>query len=151
MEAFNVVVPPAVQRGVEGLAGKRAGYANVRRLLGADPCHGDLRAYRLSGPLAPVVCGVRLRKGYRLAFTTQPPLAPADDNRTRVIVLYVGKREAGHRSGEDVWDVLHDLFGVDNPPSGHLKPPCCEKDVPEIGQTDLDAFLRALRRLQRGR
>jgi hypothetical protein len=140
-----------VQREVEALAGRSAGYANVRRQLGHNPCDDDLNAYRLSGPLAPVVCGVRLKRGYRLAFTTQPPPPPAEDDRTRVVILYVGKREAGHRRDDDVWDVLHDLFGIDNPLSGHRKPPCCEEGLPEIGNADLDAFLKALRRLQRGR
>lgn len=144
-------MPPAVHREIESLAGKSAGYANARRLLGADPCQGELGAYRLSGPLAPVVCGARLKNGYRLAFTTQPPMVPADDGRTRVVVLYVGKREAGHRTQSDVWDVIHDLFGVDNPPSGHHKPPCCASDVPAIGDKELESFLMALRQLQRGR
>jgi hypothetical protein len=150
-EAFNVLIPPAVQTEVSKLAGKRVGYGDVRRQLGADPCDAALKAYRLSGPLQPVVCGVRLKRGYRLAFTTQSPLAPGDDNRTLVIVLYVGKREPGHRTDNDIWDLLHDLFGVENPPAGHNKPACCEGALPEITDADLDDFLRALGRLQRGR
>lgn len=94
---------------------------------------------------------VRLKRGYRLAFTTQSPLVPSDDHRVVVVVLYVGKREPGHRTNDDVWDVLHDLFGVDNPRAGHHKPPCCTGDLPEIADKDLDDFLRALRRFQRGR
>lgn len=150
-EAFNVLVPPPVQAEINALAGKRAGYGNARRLLGTDPCHPDLKAYRLSGPLAPVVCGAHLKQGYRLAFTTQSPLVPDEDDRTLVVVLYVGKREPGHRTKNDVWDVLHDLFHVENPPSGHDKPPCCDTAMPQIDDNDLDAFLTALRRLQRGR
>ena len=114
-EPFNVLVPPPVQRQVEALAGRKAGYQNVRRLLGVDPCHTDLKAYRLSGPLAPIVCGLHLKRGYRLAFTTQPPLVPSEDPRTQVVVLYVGKREPGHRTETDVWDVLHDLFDSREP------------------------------------
>jgi hypothetical protein len=151
VEAFNVLVPRPVQRQVEALAGKKAGYQAVRQLLGADPCHPDLNAYRLSGPLAPIVCGLHLKRGYRLAFTTQPPLVPKDDARTQVVVLYVGKREPGHRSQTDVWDILHDLFDVKNPPSGHEKPPCCQNDLPAIEGDFLSAFLKALRRVQRGR
>ena len=150
-EAFSVLVPPAVQAEIDKLAGKRAGYGAVRRQLGADPCDETLAAYRLSGPLEPVVCGVHLKRGYRLAFTTQPPLVPADDDRVVVIVLYVGKREPGHRTDDDIWDILHDLFGVENPPAGHQKPPCCEGALPKIVDTQLDDFLRALRRFQRGR
>jgi hypothetical protein len=97
------------------------------------------------------VCGVHLKRGYRLAFTTQPPLVPNDDDRTVVIVLYVGKREPGHRTDNDVWDLFHDLFGLENPPAGHEKPPCCKGALPEITDADLDGFLRALSRLQRGR
>ena len=131
-EPFNVLVPPPVQRQINALAGKRAGYQNVRTLLGIDPCHPDLKAYRLSGPLAPVVCGLHLKRGYRLAFTTQPPLTPKQDARIQVVVLYAGRREPGHRTNSDVWDVLHDLFAVDNPPAGHDKPPCCHGHLPAI-------------------
>jgi hypothetical protein len=150
-EPFNVLVPSPVQREVEALAGKRAGYQDVRKLLGIDPCHADLRAYRLSGPLAPIVCGLHLKRGYRLAFTTQPPLAPSEDVRTQVVVLYVGKREPGHRTDTDVWDVLHDLFAVDNPPAGHDKPPCCQGSLPAVDPEVLSTFLKALRQVQRGR
>lgn len=150
-EPFNVLVPPPVQRQVEALAGRKAGYQDVRRLLGADPCHTDLTAYRLSGPLAPIVCGLHLKRGYRLAFTTQPPLAPSEDARTQVVVLYVGKREPGHRTETDVWDVLHDLFDVGNPPAGHDKPPCCQGSLPVVDPEVLNTFLKALRRVQRGR
>ncbi len=150
-EPFNVLVPPPVQRQVEALSGKKAGYQNVRRLLGVDPCHTDLKAYRLSGPLAPVVCGLHLKRGYRLAFTTQPPLTPRDDPRTQVVVLYVGKREPGHRTETDVWDILHELFDVKNPPTGHDKPPCCQSGFPAADPEVLNTFLKALRRVQRGR
>jgi hypothetical protein len=131
-EPFNVLVPPPVQRQVEALSGKKAGYQNVRKLLGINPCHTDLKAYRLSGPLAPVVCGLHLKRGYRLAFTTQPPLTPNEDPRTQIVVLYVGKREPGHRTQTDVWDVLHDLFDVENPPAGHDKPACCQSGLPAV-------------------
>jgi hypothetical protein len=139
-----------VRREIDALAGKGAGYSNARRLLGIDPCAEELAAYRLSGPLAPIVCGVQLKRGYRLAFTTQPPLAPAEDDRLRVVILYVGKREPRHRDS-DVWTLLHDLFGVDYPPSGHHKPACCTDQLPEIDQDQLDGFIASLRRLQRGR
>ncbi|WP_445149863.1 hypothetical protein [Baekduia sp. Peel2402] len=150
-EPFAVVIPPPVQVEVEKLAGRSAGYGDTRRLLGQDPCQPALKAYRLSGPLEPVVCGVRLKRGYRLAFTTQPPLVPKEDARRRVVVLYVGKREPGHRGDDDVWDLLHDLFGTKNPPVGHDKPPCCAQQLPEIRDEALDAFVAKLRRVQRGR
>jgi hypothetical protein len=66
-------------------------------------------------------------------------------------VLYVGKREPGHRTKGDVWDVLHDLFAVKNPPAGHRKPPCCQQALPTINDDELAAFLTTLRRVQRGR
>jgi len=132
------------------LAGKQAGYADARRLLGIDPCSAELGAYRLSGPLAPIVCGVHLKRGYRLAFTTQQPFTLADDDRLRVVILYVGKREPGRRAS-DVWQLLHELFAVDNPPTGHQKPPCCAEDLPDIDQDQLDDFIVNLRRLQRRR
>ena len=68
-----------------------------------------------------------------------------------VVVLYVGDRDLeGARSG-DIWTVLHDLFGVENPPSDHHKPPCCEDGFPQIDDSVLDNFMDNLRRLQRGR
>lgn len=66
-------------------------------------------------------------------------------------MLYVGKRQAGHRSDDDVWDVLHELFGVENPPAEHRKPACCDGGLPEIDDDQLAAFLAELRRAQRGR
>jgi hypothetical protein len=150
-EAFNVLIPRPVQAEVDKLAGKGAGYGHARRQLGIDPCDPALGAYRLSGPLEPIVCGARLKRGYRLAFTTQPALVPSEDDRRVVVLLYVGKREPRHRADVDIWDTIHELFSVENPPAGHDKPPCCSSDLPEIADKDLDNFLRALRRFQRGR
>jgi hypothetical protein len=50
-----------------------------------------------------------------------------------------------------VWDLRHELFSVENPPAGHHKPPCCKNALPAIDDEALDAFLVALRRIQRGR
>lgn len=141
VEPYWVVIPPVVQKLVERLAGRSAGYAEKRRLLGQDPCSDQLGAYRLSGPLEPKACGVHLRNGYRLAFTTQPPLS--EDPRQRVVILYVGKREPRHRD-TDVWTLLHDLFGVTNPPEDHHKPPCCDGGRPELDEADTRAFLKSL-------
>ena len=145
MTAYEVVTPRAVSPLIEGLQGKRAGYREVYEKLQRDPCGHDVGAYRLSGPLEPKVCGVHLRRGYRLAFTMQ---SPEDEGEPpRVVVLYVGKREP--RSRElDVWTVLHDLFGVENPPDDHFKPHCCETDVPDIADAELGAFLKELRGLR---
>jgi hypothetical protein len=94
------------------------------------------------------VCGVHLDRGYRLAFAMQPPETVGQPNR--VVILYVGLREPNHRHS-DIWTILHDLFGVENPPVDHDRPPCCEGSVPEIEQDDLDEFLRDLQRMIRGR
>jgi hypothetical protein len=151
ISAYELVISPPVGVETAKLAGKGAGLGEAARLLAADPCHPALKAYRLSGPLAPVVCGLHLKRGHRLAFSTQPPLVPREDDRTRVVILYVGQREPGHRGHGDVWDLLHDLFGVENPPAGHHKPPCCEAALPVIADEQLEAFLATLRRVQRGR
>lgn len=142
MTAFEVVTPRAVRPLIEALKGRRAGYREVHGKLERDPCADDLGAYRLSGPLEPKVCGVHLRRGYRLAFTMQAP--ETRDGPVRVVVLYVGKREPRHRE-TDVWSVLHDLFGVENPPDRHLKPRCCDTDTPDVDEAELDAFLKQLR------
>lgn len=146
MSGYEVIAPPPVRPFIEALAGKRAGYRDVYDKLERDPCSDDLGAYRLSGPLKPLVCGVHLKRGYRLAFTMQPP--EEKGGQERVIILYVGKREPRH--GEtDIWNVLHDLFGVSNPPDNHLKPKCCEADLPQIGDEELDEFLNAARAFTR--
>jgi hypothetical protein len=145
---FEVVTPRPVRKLVDELVGKRAGYRTVHDQLGRDPCAEQLGAYRLSGPLGPIVCGVHLKRDFRLAFTIQPADAP--DGPTRVVILYVGQREPRHTES-DVWTVLHDLFGVENPPAGHQQPPCCDDGLPEVSQVDLDGFLDELQRMTRGR
>jgi hypothetical protein len=131
---------------IEDLQGKGAGYREAYEKLQRDPCSDELGAYRLSGPLEPIVCGVHLKRGYRLAFTMQPPEKEAGPQR--VVVLYVGLREPRHRE-TDVWTILHDLFDVENPPENHLKPPCCQEDAPDIDHAALDEFLKQLRALRR--
>jgi len=145
---WDIYQPSELDPQLEALAGKRAGLRRRLELLAQDPCHPDVAAYRLSGPLAPVVCGVRLDRGFRMAFTTQPPLTA--DDKPRVVVLYVGKRAPRH-GPTDMWEVLHDLFDVENPAAGHHKPPCCQDSVPAIDPSALDRFLKALRRFNRGR
>ena len=141
-------MPRAVQREVESLAGKGAGYTEARRQLGVDPCDPTLGAYRLSGPLEPIVCGLHLRRGFRIAFTMQPSADGVE--RTAVVILSVGKRQPRQRDG-DIWDLLHDLFEVESPPADHRKPPCCAGSHPRITADALVAFLTSLRKVQRGR
>jgi hypothetical protein len=76
--------------------------------------------------------------------------AEISGQRARVVILHVGQREQRHRQ-RDIWTTLHDLFGVDNPPSGHDRPPCCERNMPEIDQDELDAFVEDLQRMVSGR
>lgn len=148
MPDYEVVTPRPVRRLIDALAGKRAGYQRVYHQLSRDPCALELRAYRLAGPLEPIVCGVHLDRGYRLAFTVQAPDKPGQP--IRVVILYVGQREPHHRQN-DIWTILHELFGVESPPTDHDRPPCCERSVPEIEQDNLDEFLRDLQRMTRGR
>lgn len=146
---WEVVQPHELDPQIAALAGKRAGLQRRLELLARDPCDPELKAYRLSGPLGTRVCGLHLDRGYRLAFTTQPALTR--DDLPTVVLLYVGKREPGHRGKDDIWDLLHDIFGVDNPPSAHDKPACCHTEAPTIDHDALDDFLTRLRRFNRGR
>ncbi len=154
---YNVMIPHLVQHEVEKLVGQRTGYAEVRRQLELDPCNlgappnpDSPKAYRLSGPLKPVVCGTHLRRGYRLAYTVQDD--PGVPSGKRVVILYVGKKDdPAYRDGNDMWDLVHGLFGTTSPPANHLKPPCCEKDWPSITDEQLDAFLANLREFQNRR
>jgi len=150
-------VPREVLIEVAKLAGKQTGLGETSRQLALDPCNlgapnnlSKPKAYRLSGPLQPVVCGTHLRRGYRLAFTVRDnPDAPGGK---QIVVLYVGKKnDPGYEGDNDMWDLVHNLFGVENPEDGHLKPPCCGKDWPNIDDDALDDFLERLRALQRGR
>jgi len=146
---WEIYQPSELDRQLEALAGRRAGLGNCLRLLSQDACHPDVGGYRLSGPLAPVVCGAHLKRGYRIAYSMQLPLTAND--KPRVVVLYVGKREPSHRGATDVWDVLHDLFDVGNPPVGHHKSPCCDAGLPRIDHEALSTFLRALAQADRRR
>jgi hypothetical protein len=137
-----------VRRLIDALAGNGAGYRVVHEQLRRDPCATHLGAYRLSGPLQPIACGVHLKRDFRLAFTVQPP--EPGDGPTRVFVLYVGQREPRH-SQSDACTVVHDLFGVENPPEDHERLPCCDGGLPEISPDELDAFLDELQRMTRGR
>jgi hypothetical protein len=145
---FEVVTPRPGRRLVDELVGQRAGYRTVYEQLRRDPCATQLGAYRLSGPLGPIVCGIHLKRGFRLAFTIQPPDEP--EGATRVVFLYVGQREPRHTES-DVWTVVHGLFGVESPPADHLRPSCCDEGLPEVSQADLDAFLDELQRMTRRR
>ncbi len=144
---LEIYVAPAVQRIIDDLRGKQLGLGHTLRELARDPCSAELDARRLSGPLAPIVCGIHLSQGYRLAFTVQPTTRAHD---ARIVVLYVGKRDTRRRS-RDIWEIVHDLFEVDNPPSEHERPLCCADGLPDIGDAELDDFMVRLRRLLRGR
>jgi hypothetical protein len=144
---LEIYVAPAVQRVIDDLRGKRLGLGHTLRKLARDPCSAELDARRLSGPLAPVVCGIRLSQGYRLAFTVQQKTRAHD---TRIVVLYVGKRDTRRRS-RDIWEIVHDLFEVENPPEEHDRPPCCADGTPSITDAEFDDFMVRLRRLLRRR
>lgn len=139
---------------IDALKGHSAGYQTAYEQLSNDPCvafskkDGSTRpfAYRLSGPLEPKVCGVHLKNGYRLAFTMHPSDDPACEGA--VEILYVGGRDTRDRS-RDIWTVVHDLFGEQNPSAGHLRPPCCEDTQPTINEAELADFMKRLRRLIR--
>jgi hypothetical protein len=73
MPSYEVVTPRAVRKLIDDLAGKRAGYRVIHEQLARDPCAGELAAYRLSGPFEPIVCGVHLKRAFRLAFTIRSP------------------------------------------------------------------------------
>jgi hypothetical protein len=149
---WKVVARRAVRPLIDDLKGERAGYAAAYEQLARDPCaiypggsDGDARpfAYRLSGPLERKVCGVHLRNGYRLAFTMT---ASDDPQYVGVVeVLYVGTRDTRDRS-RDVWDIVHDLFEVQNPRAGHLRPPCCEGQLPDMEESEIQEFMDRLRR-----
>jgi len=152
---WEVVVRRAVRPLIDALAGKRTGYRDAYEQLQQDPClvrstpQGPRPfAYRLSGPLEPKVCGVHLKRDYRLAFSMQP--AEDEEYEGRVMILYAGKRDTRERS-HDIWQIVHDLFDTENPSAGHLRPPCCDEGRPHLDEMELVEFMDRLRRLLRGR
>jgi hypothetical protein len=145
---FDVFTPRPVRQLIDELAGKGAGYRTVYEQLRRDLCAPIPVRIGSQGPLEPIVCGVHLKRGFRLAFTIQPP--EARDGSTRVVILYADQREPHHRQS-DIWTVVHDLFGVENPPEDHHRRPCCDGGLPRISQDELEAFLDELQRLTRGR
>jgi hypothetical protein len=152
---WDVVVRRELRPLIDALAGKRAGYVDAYAQLQRDPCveyptaKGKRPfAYRLSGPLEPKVCGVRLKWGYRLAFTMRA--STEEKYQGRVEVLYVGKRDTRDRA-RDVWQIVHDLFDVENPPADHVRPPCCELGLPAVDERELAEFMDALSKLLRGK
>jgi len=148
------VVRREVEPLIDALKGRRAGYGNAVRQLEIDPCaeferpDGEPRpfAYRLSGPLEPKVCGVHLNRDYRLAFTMRQP--DRDEIDGIVEILFVGRRDTRDHS-KDTWQIVHDLFGEENPPAGQLRPPCCQGGLPELAPQELDEFMQRLRRFVR--
>jgi hypothetical protein len=153
---WDVIVRRELRPLIDALKGKKTGYPAAYQQLCRDPCAefptADGRtapfAYRLSGPLRPKVCGTHVKRGYRLAFS----MRPSDDDRYEGIVeiLYVGTRDTRDRS-KDTWTIVHDLFGEQNPPDQHLRPPCCQDGLPVIDEDELAEFMRRLRRLLRPR
>jgi len=141
---------------VDDLKGKRTGYGAAFTQLGKGFCvefpmkDGGARpfAYRLSGPLQPRVCGVHLKNDYRLAFTARTP-HDADPNLNGYVeVLYVGTRDTRDRT-EDVWDIVHGLFEVENPKTDHLRPPCCEGSLPSMDEAEVQAYMKRLAKFLR--
>lgn len=155
---WEVLVRRELRPLIDDLKGKKTGYADAYAQLQRDPCaiyppgkdgeDGRPFAYRISGPLEPKVCGTRLKRDHRLAFSIQRP--NKDDSDGIVIVLYAGPRNHRQRK-QDVWTIMHDLFDVQNPPEDHLRPPCCEGGLPHIDEAELDEFMARLGRLLRGR
>ena len=108
--------------------------------------YGRAFAYRLSGPLAAKVCGVHLTRGWRLAFTLRE--ADRDGIDGVVDILFVGPRETRRREN-DIWTVVHDLFGEENPPAGHRHPRYCQDGTPTIDIGEIAEYVDRLRRFLR--
>jgi hypothetical protein len=151
---WKVVVRDELRHLVDDANRHKTAYPAAYAQLQRDPClifHGKGRpfAYRLTGPLGDMVCGVKLKNRYRLAFAMRQ--ADDDEHDGIVDVLYVGPRHTRDRAQRDVWQIVHELFGVANPPTGHLKRPCCESGLPDIDTQELDEFMASLRKFLRPR
>jgi hypothetical protein len=149
---WKVIARSQVRPLIGAASRSRAGYPAAYVQLERDPCHthpsGRPFAYRITGPLGTKVCGLHLKNGYRLAFSTRESEDPSYEGI--VEVLYVGTRDTRDRS-RDVWNIVHDLFGAENPRAGHERPACCRDGLPRVSDEELEEFTARLRRLLRGR
>ena len=153
---WDVKVHPEVRPLIDALKGNKSGYSDAYKQLVSNPCaelptkDGKSRpfAYRLSGPLQERVCGLHLKRGYRLAFTMHDP--ETEEHEGIVEVLYAGTRDTRKRA-KDAWTIVHHICDEENPPSGHLKPPCCQSGRPDMDEDKLGEVMDRLRRLRLGR
>ena len=149
---WDVIVRDELRHLIDDAERHKTAYPAAYEQLRRDPClifDGSARPFacRLTGPLGDKVCGVKLKNKYRLAFTMRPAEDAGHDGI--VDVLYVGPRETRNRTHRDIWEIVHDLFGVANPPAGHLKDPCCKSGLPDIDPDELDEFMARLRKFLR--
>jgi hypothetical protein len=133
------------------LQGKRAGLREALAKLEHDPCATD--AYKLVGPLRDRVCGLHMRRDYRLAFSF---VADAEDEQGKgrkvVAVLAIDAKTSGPHGGQPAaFELVHEIF--DEPfTAGTLKrEPCCTQQRPQISQVELEDAMALLRRLSRRR
>jgi len=133
------------------LQGKRAGLREALAKLEHDPCATD--AYKLVGPLRDRVCGLHMRRDYRLAFSF---VADAEGkqgkSREVVAVLAIGAKTSGpHGSPPAAFELVHEIFGEPFSTGTLKREPCCAQQRPQISQTELEDAMALLRRLSRRR
>jgi hypothetical protein len=149
--AYYVKISPSLEPLIAGLQGKGAGLREAVAKLEHDPCATD--AYKLVGPLRDRVCGLHMRRDYRLAFSF---VADAEDDegkgRDVVAVLAIGAKTSGPGARPPAaFELVHEIFGEPFS-SGTLKrEPCCADGRPQIAEVELEDAMDLLRRLSRRR
>lgn len=131
--------------------GRGAGLREAVAKLEQDPCATD--AYKLVGPLRDRVCGLHMRRDYRLAFSF---VTDAEDEQGRgrevVAIVAIGAKTSGPGGRPPgAFELVHEIFGEPFSSGTMKREPCCAQDRPQIAEAELENAMARLRRLSRRR
>jgi hypothetical protein len=146
---YYVKISRSLEPLIAGLQGKGAGLREAVAKLEHDPCATD--AYKLVGPLRDRVCGLHMRRDYRLAFSFVTDVVDDEGKGLEIVaVLAIGAKSSGPRGKPPAaFELVHEIFGEPFS-SGTLKrEPCCAGGRPQIAEAELEDAMALLRRLSR--
>lgn len=139
--SFRVSATPTAKRQADALRGKAAkAYEDALLRFEAEGCAAA--DYRLTGQTVDRICSAHLYGNYRALICF-----PDEES---VVIATVGEHSRG--SSDDVYGVVYELLGIDEPIGKRTKPPCCDAEGgPPVDPELLDQMLHAAARLQRRR
>lgn len=137
------MTPPPVQRLVDELAGKGAGFQRAKTALERDPC--ATAAYKPVGPLRDRVCALHLARDYRLVF------AFSEKEPDVLVLIAVGQHSDKAKAMPQALELAHEILGEEMPAGSADRVPCCDGDAPSVSEDEVGEAMERLRRIQRGR